>query len=140
MTERSAPRVFEPSAQGPGPAQRHDWRATRLEPELDAAREQARAALHAALAAPAAASDPEGVTAWAAAELAAERCLDLALGWAYDQLDAPRPAPAALPADLRRRAPRTGALACQALTAPDARTRLIFVEDLLAHLESEGAR
>jgi hypothetical protein len=139
VTERSAPRIVEPSAQGPGPARRHDWRATGLEPELDAAREQARAALRAALAAPAV-PDPDGVTAWAAAELTAERCLDLALGWAYDQLDAPRPAAAALPADLRRRAPRTGALACQALTAPDARARLIFVEDLLAHLQSEGAR
>jgi len=131
--------VFEPSAQGPGPARRDDWRATRLDPGLAAAREEARAALHAAIAAPAA-PDPDGVTAWAAAELAAQGCLGLALDWVYRRLGAERPTAGALPADLRARAPRTAALVCRALTAPDARTRLIFVEDLLAHLESEETR
>ena len=70
--------VAEPSAQGPGPARRDDWRATRLDAELSAARAEARDAVGAALST-ASAPDPASVTAWAAAELAVQACLHIAL-------------------------------------------------------------
>jgi hypothetical protein len=75
-----------------------------------------------------------GSVAWAGAELAAQRCLDLTLDRLYARLGAPRPAPAALPADLAAREPAAGATLVRLLTAPDARARYVFLEDLLAHL------
>ena len=126
-------RVVEPSAAGVQPGATADWHASALDAELDAARRAAREAVG-----PAYADVPHphagGTLAWAGAELATQRCLDLALDRLYARFDAPRPAPAALPADLAARDPAAAATLVRLLTAPDARARYVFLEDLLAHL------
>jgi hypothetical protein len=125
-------RVFEPTAVGPGVARRDDWRGVGLAPELEAARDEARAALGRALAS----DPPRDGAAWAAAELAVYACLDRALDRLYAALGAPRPPPGALLDDLAGRESAVAALVGRALTAPDARTRYVFLEDLLARLPS----
>jgi hypothetical protein len=126
-------RVFEPSAAGARPGATADWHAGGLDAELDAARRAVREAVG-----PAYADVPHphqaSTVAWAGAELAAHRCLDLALDRLYARLGAPRPAPAALPADLAGRDAAAAATLVRLLTAPDARARYVFLEDLLAHL------
>ena len=76
-----------------------------------------------------------GSVAWAGAELAAQRCLDLALDRA---LRAARGAPPGPGARCRPTWPAGDAAAAatlvRLLTAPDARARYVFLEDLLAHL------
>jgi len=126
-------RVFESSAAGARAGATADWHAGGLDAELGAARRAVREAVG-----PAYADIPHphvtGSVAWAGAELAVQRCLDLALDRLYARLGAPRPAPAALPADLAGRDPAAAGTLVRLLTAPDARARYVFLEDLLTHL------
>ena len=111
--------------------------AAALGPELEAARAAARAAVGAALAGEVEERHGEALGAQrdgGAAEMAVQACLGLALDRIYARLGAPRPAPAALPADLRERDPVAGAMLARLLRAPDTRARYVFLEDLLAHL------
>jgi hypothetical protein len=128
-----APRIVEPSAAGARPGATTDWHASRLDDELEAARRAVREAVG-----PAYVDVPHphqsGTVAWAAAELAAQRCLDLTLDRLYARLGAARPAAAALPADLAGRDAAAAATLVRLLTAPDVRARYVFLEDLLAHL------
>ena len=103
----------------------HDWRGQGLAPAVEAARALARAAVGRAVSA----GTP---SAWASAELATFRCLDLALDRVYAARGMPRPPDDALLEELMAHDAALGGLAARALTAPDARTRYVFVEDMLA--------
>jgi hypothetical protein len=120
-----AARVHEPTTFGPRPAVVHDWRGQGLAPELEAARAMARQAVGRAVSA-------DTPVAWASAELATFRCLDLALDRLYAARGVPRPAADALVEELMAHDAALGGRTARALTAPDARTRYVFVEDLLA--------
>lgn len=122
-------RVHEPTRVGPAAARRADWRGSALTGALAAAREAARSGVGRALAAPPP-PDAAGVAAWASAELAVHHCLEEAIAALYP--GASRPAADALIADLTSRDPAAAGLLTRALLAPDARTRYVFLEDLLA--------
>jgi hypothetical protein len=126
-------RVLEPSAAGARPGATADWHASGLDAELDAARRAVRAAVG-----PAYDDRPHphagGSLAWASAELAIQHCVDLALDRLYARLGAPRPAAAALPADLAGRDAAAAGTLVRLLGAPDTRARYVFLEDLLTHL------
>lgn len=126
-------RVLEPSAAAVQPGATADWHASGLDPELETARAAAREAVG-----PAYQDVPHphqsATIAWAAAELAVQHCLDLALDRLYARLGVGRPPAAAVPTDLAGRDPRSAATLVRLLTAPDVRARYIFLEDLLAHL------
>jgi hypothetical protein len=92
----------------------------------------ARAALGRALAAPS--PSPAATAGWAGAELSVFVALDRALDRLYARLGAPRPSAGVLLDDLAGRDRTAAALVGRALTAPDARTRYVFLEDLLARL------
>jgi hypothetical protein len=134
VTEPQAPRVLEPSAAGARPGATADWRATSLPVELEGARREVRAAVGAA-------ADEvhhphvRATIAWAAAELALQHCLNLAVDALYAALGATRPAPREVAADLAGRDPAASAHVVRLLNAGDTRTRYVFLEDLLAHLD-----
>jgi hypothetical protein len=94
----------------------HDWRGLDLDPEVEAARAEARRTLGAAVAA-----GPTDGTSWASAEQAVQRTIGLALA----RLGAGKDDPAA-----RR-------LVVQVLTAPDTRARYVFLEDLLHWMKNQ---
>jgi hypothetical protein len=132
-------RSLEPVARGPGEARRDDWRGTTLSADLAAARDAAREALGRALAGPAR-PHPAALTAWAGTELAVSACLDLALTHLYRGLASPRPDPAELPDDLVQRDSAAAAIVVRLLSATDARTGYVLLEDLLAHVSRGIAR
>lgn len=124
-------RVLEPSATAA--VRQHDWRGVGVDGTLGAARRTARDAVAAAHLGPKL-PDPGAVVAWAAAELAGQAALDQALDTIYARLGVSRPPPTELPADLLQRHPALGGLVIRLLGAHDARTRYVFLEDLLAAL------
>ena len=74
-------------------------------------------------------------TTWAAAELALQHCLNLAVDALYARLGTTRPAPREVATDLAGRDPAAAAHVVRLLNAGDTRTRYVFLEDLLAHLD-----
>jgi len=104
VSENAPRRVLEPSARGPVEGRFHDWRGLGHDAEIETARAESRRLVGEAIAS--GASDD-----WARAEGAVHRCLSLALARAGNQ-----------PAQR---------LVNQVLTAPDTRSRYVFLEDLL---------
>ena len=113
----------------------HDWRGVGLDAEVETARTEVRRALGEALAQP-----PPAPAAWAAAELAVQHGVDLAIDRLYASLGASRPSPAQVPADVAARDPAAGRLVVQVLTAPDTRGRWVFMEDLLGYVAGKAKR